>query len=268
MKKFLLGCVAVLGMSLSNVAWAGHVDHVQWTENSFAGKKNGTDTQPFGGPGATVTATMSGYNGANAIQTGGSIVNDSNYPTIYKEPNGSRSWIVMFNGSAAYNGKLTYTFSGGIPKGTRFVVGDLEGLASGANRLSSVSIVAYSGGTSGTVVDPNWQADYYRPSPTSGNVPLSPDEGATPGTWFDATNDTLYANSGILADGTNWDSLWHLQFNGDVVADTVELLISARPGDGMVFGLLEPVPEPTSMAIFGLVAGAAGFRSLRRRKNS
>jgi hypothetical protein len=36
----------------------------------------------------------------------------------------------------------------------------------------------------------------------------------------------------------------------------------------MAFGLLEPVPEPASMAIFGLVAGAAGFRSLRRRKNS
>jgi hypothetical protein len=38
--------------------------------------------------------------------------------------------------------------------------------------------------------------------------------------------------------------------------------------DGVGFGLIGVVPEPTSMAIFGLAAGAAGFRSLRRRKNS
>jgi hypothetical protein len=38
--------------------------------------------------------------------------------------------------------------------------------------------------------------------------------------------------------------------------------------DGIGLGLIGVVPEPTSMAIFGLAAGAAGFRSLRRRKNS
>jgi hypothetical protein len=266
MKKFLLGCVAMLGMSLSNVASAGQIDHVQWTANSFAGKKNGTDTQPFFG--GTVTATMSSYNGDNSTQGGGSSVNDASYPDSYKEPNGSSSWIGMYRSGAAYTGKLTYTFSGGIPSGTRFVVGDLEGLSAGANRISSVTVIAYSGGTGGTVVDPAWQAVYYMPSPTSGNVPLSPDEGTTPGTWFDSTVDTLYANSGIKPDAVNYDSLWHLQFNGDVVADTVEFIVSARTDDGLVFGLLQPVPEPTSMAIFGLAAGAAGFRSLRRRKNS
>lgn len=252
-------------MSIANVANAGTVDHVQWTSGAFAGKKNGTDTQAFFG--TTVTATMSGYTGDNAFQGGGSSVADPTYPTIYKEPNGALSWIGMFR-STAYGGKLTYSFAGGVPVGTRFVVVDLEGLNAGSNRTSSVSVVAYSGGTGGTTQEPNWEATYYGSSATSGNVPLSPDEGSTPGTWFDHTADTFYANYGILGDSVNYDGVWHLQYNGDVPIDTVEFIVSARGTDGIIFGLLEPVPEPTSMAIFGLAAGAAGFRSLRRRKNS
>jgi len=252
-------------MSLANVAEGGAIDHVQWTSGAFSGKKNGTNTKAFFG--TTVTATMSGYNGDNAFQGGGSSVADATYPTAYVEPNGALSWVGMYR-ATAYSGKLTYTFAGGIPKGTVFVVGDLEGLSTGANRVSSVGVVAYAGGTGGTVVEPNWTATYYGPSATSGNVPLSPDEGTTPGTWFDHVADTFYANYGILADAVNYDSLWHLQYNGDVAVDTVEFIVAARAADGVVFGLLSPVPEPTSMAIFGLAAGAAGFRSLRRRKNS
>jgi hypothetical protein len=49
-----------------------------------------------------------------------------------------------------------------------------------------------------------------------------------------------------------------------IVIDTA----TSGSSDGVGFGLIGVVPEPTSMAIFGLAAGAAGFRSLRRRKNS
>jgi len=259
MKKFWLGCLTALSISLSSGAQAGQLDHVQWTAGAFAGQFPGpiSDTKPFRG--GTVTATVVTSTSGEALnQSGGTSVADATYPTYYQEPNGPTSWIGTIDNSANYSTTVEYSFSAGIPIGTTIAVLDLEG---GGGFASTVVISALNGNTpnnTGVV----WEANYYLPDATT-NVLASE-------TSWNATTRTLSANSTQYA-GSDGNGLWLLTYMGGPTTGTankIRLTLNGIQGDGVGFGLLEPVPEPTSMAIFGLVAGAAGFRSIRRRKNS
>lgn len=259
MRKFLLGCAMLLGMSMQNAAFGALREHIQW-KSTWGTAATQSDTKSyFSGP---VTADLVLPSGGVAASQGNISVSDSNYAlTGIANPNGATSYINLIRTAGVANGSITYTFSGGLLAGTTFDVFDLEGGSAVGFPASTVEFVAYNGTS---VVNPNWKAEYFLPHPTT-NLSISPDAGATPGTWWDAATSTLSANGGQQLGG---NSLWLLTYTGDVPVTSVVLSYSLRASDGTSFGVISPVPEPTSMAIFGLAAGAAGFRSWRRRKSS
>lgn len=253
MKKFFMSCVAVLGMSFASMATAAQIDFVQLDGPGFAGTPTGEITKPLVGAGQVKIDVIS-KNRTNNIILGGQRIKDPTWPAKYKNPIGANSMYYHY-GTGAIVAKDQWDFIGApMPKGAAIAVADLEFTA------SKVTITAYD--ASNNVIPNAFTGKYYEYSMTQGNPP------APGGSWNAATGVLSGPASNVLYTGS-FNGLWMLTRTTNtpiwkVVIDTA----TSGSSDGVGFGLMGVVPEPTSMAIFGLAAGAAGLRSLRRRKNS
>ena len=254
MKKFFMSCVAMLGMSFASMATAGGIDFVQLDGPGFIGTQTGQITKPF--VGGQVKFDVISKNRTNNIVTGGAGTNvkDPTWPSQYANPVGLNSFYYHY-GTGAIVAKDQWDFIGAaMPKGAAVGIADLEFAA------SQITVTAYD--VSGNVIANAFTGKYYQFSTTQTNP-------AAPGGNWNATTGVLTGPASNSLYNGNYNGLWMLTNTSNtpiwkIVIDTA----TSGSSDGVGFGLIGVVPEPTSMAIFGLAAGAAGFRSLRRRKNS
>jgi hypothetical protein len=252
MKKFFMSCVAVLGMSVASMATAGSVDFLQLDGPGFAGTQTGEITKPFGN--GQVKIDVISKNRTNNIVLQGAAVQDPTWPAQYKNPIGGDSMYYHY-GTGAIVAKDQWDFIGApMPKGAAVGIADLEFTG------STISVKAYD--AENNLIANAFTGHYYQYSTTQENPALPG------GSWNAATSVLSGPASNVLYPG-NFNGLWMLTATTNtpiwkIVIDTS----TSGSSDGIGIGLIGVVPEPTSMAIFGLAAGAAGFRSLRRRKNS
>jgi|688.fasta_scaffold00216_65 hypothetical protein len=254
MKKFFMSCVAVLGMSVASMATASQIDFLQLDGVGLGGTANGEITKPFGNGQVKIDAGTKGTPNAGVLITlAGTQVKDPTWPAQYKNPIGSNS---MYYNTGSGNIKVTdqWDFIGAaMPRGAAIGIADLERTA------SKVTITAYD--SSNNVIANAFTGKYYEYSTTATN-PAAPG-----GNWNAATGVLSGPASNAIYAG-NFNGLWMLTATTTTPIWKVIIETDTVNSDGIGLGLIGVVPEPTSMAIFGLAAGAAGFRSLRRRKNS